>query len=152
MSAGPPSGLEIGYFLPEHFDQWLPLAQGYKTFYETVLPDEAYAHTWQRLLQADEVAGFGAWVDGRLVGIAHYLFHANVWTAPVCYLQDLFVDPASRGAGVAGALIHRVGQVARARGAPRMYWGTHQTNARARRLYDQVGDNKGFILYNYRMS
>lgn len=91
MSVGLASSLEIGSFLPEHFDQWLPLAQGYKTFYETGLPDEAYAHTWQRLLQADEVAGFCAWVDGRLVGITHYLFHANVWPASV-------VPPACTGA------------------------------------------------------
>ncbi len=145
-----PRSVDVRSFLPDHFTQWLPLAQGYKTFYETVLPEEAYLRTWQRLLQADDVYGLGAWVDGRLVGIAHYLFHATVWTAPACYLQDLFVGPASRGGGVAAALIHRVGQVASERGAARMYWGTHHTNARARRLYDQVGDNKGFILYNYR--
>ncbi len=29
----------------------------------------------------------------------------------------------------------------------RVYWFTQETNATARRLYDQVGVNRGFILY-----
>jgi hypothetical protein len=28
-----------------------------------------------------------------------------------------------------------------------VYWSTHESNATARRLYDQVAENRGFILY-----
>jgi GNAT superfamily N-acetyltransferase len=61
----------------------------------------------------------------------------------------LFVNEAARGKGVAQALIEQVAQVARARGAPKLYWLTHQTNARARRLYDRVAKHHGFLRYDY---
>ncbi len=84
-----------------------------------------------------------------MLGITHYLFQPNVWSADVCYLQDLFVDEAARGQGLSQALIEQVAQVAKARGAPRLYWLTHNTNARARRLYDRVAQHHGFIRYDY---
>jgi GNAT superfamily N-acetyltransferase len=137
---------------PEDYPAWLRLAQGYKTFYETELPESAYQHNWQRLLQAQAVHGLAARVNGQLVGVTHYLFHASNWSADVCYLQDLFVDESARGQGVARALIEQVACVAHQRGAPRLYWGTHHTNARARRLYDRVASHQGYIRYDYPMT
>ena len=61
--------------------------------------DAEYARAWQRLLAHDRVWGLGAHLDGKLVGITHYLFHTGAWNDQVCYLQDLFVDPALRGGG-----------------------------------------------------
>ncbi len=66
-------------------------------------------------------------------------------------MQDLFVDEAARGLGVAQALIEQVAQAAHQRGAPKLYWLTHQTNARARRLYDRVAQHHGFLRYDYAM-
>jgi GNAT superfamily N-acetyltransferase len=86
---------------------------------------------------------------GQLVGIAHYMFHTSAWSADACYLQDLFVDEAVRGQGVARALIEGVAQAARQGSAPRFYWLTHQNNATARTLYDKLGQYKGFIRYDY---
>ncbi len=128
---------------------WEVLARAYKTFYQTVLPDARYEETWQRLLRDDDLHGLAARLDGRLVGIAHYLFHGNAWMADICYLQDLFVDEAARGRGVARALILEVADAARARGAPRLYWQTKEDNARARRLYDTLARRNGFIRYDY---
>jgi GNAT superfamily N-acetyltransferase len=130
--------------------QWDALARAYKAFYHTVLPDSAYDGTWHRLLRMDGIQGLGARVDGRLVGITHFLFHTGIWSPRACYLEDLFVAPDARGRGVARALIESVAWHARAEGAARLYWLTHETNTTARALYDRVAARSGFIEYEYR--
>jgi GNAT superfamily N-acetyltransferase len=133
-------------------DRWAELWHGYLTFYETELPDEIYAHTWARILDPNgPIYALGVRDEnGRLVGITHYLFHAHAWSKDdACYLQDLFVEGGHRGKGYARALIAGVADAARERGLTRMYWLTHHTNATARRLYDLVAENAGFIRYEY---
>lgn len=144
--------IDIGPLRPADRAAWEGLARGYKTFYRVSEPDSRYEETWQRLLLGTELHGVGAWEDGKLVGIAHYLFHATFWSADSCYLQDLFVDEAARGRGVARALIERVAEAARERGASRLYWITQQDNATARALYDKVAWCHGFIRYDYPLS
>jgi GNAT superfamily N-acetyltransferase len=77
----------------------------------------------------------------------HFLEHVSTSAADVCYLQDLFTEPRARGQGVARALIAAVVDAARVRGCSRVYWVTHESNTTARRLYDQVAVNSGFIRY-----
>ena len=127
---------------------WEPLARGYKTFYETPTTDEEFDLAWRRLMAGADVHGLGAKDAGRIVGIAHYLFHASAWAPKVCYLQDLFTDPEARGRGVARALIEAVADEARRRGATRYYWLTRHDNKTARALYDKVAQYKGFIRYD----
>jgi GNAT superfamily N-acetyltransferase len=130
---------------------WQPLAVGYNAFYERVPTDADYDRTWRRLMKGEEMHGLAARLDGRVVGIAHYMFHASIWFDDVCYLADLFVDETVRGQGAARALIEAVATAARARGCPRFYWLTKQDNARARTLYDKVARFAGFIRYDYPM-
>ncbi|KAA2247670.1 GNAT family N-acetyltransferase [Solihabitans fulvus] len=143
--------IEISALRQEDRSRWEVLARGYKTFYGDTVSAEGYEETWRRLLREEDVFGLGARLDGELVGIAHYLFHPVVWLQDSCYLQDLFVDEAARGHGVARALIERVADVAKERGVSRLYWHTKQDNARARVLYDKVARFKGFIRYDYPM-
>ena len=147
--------LHLGLLGPADFEHWLPLARGYKTFYETVVSDDAYAQAWQRLQAGAPLLGLGAWQGGPggvLLGIAHAVFHASTWAPQVCYLQDLFVAPQARGQGVGEALIEHLAALVRAAGASRLYWLTHQSNATARRLYDRVAAQHGFIRYDHRMA
>jgi GNAT superfamily N-acetyltransferase len=141
--------IEITPLRDEDRNAWQPLAVAYNAFYERVLPDATYERTWQRLMEAKELHGLAARSDGRVVGIAHYLFHANVWFDEVCYLADLFVDEAVRGQGAARLLIEEIAAKARARGCARYYWLTKQDNVRARGLYDKVARFAGFIRYDY---
>lgn len=143
------SAVTIAPFAAADRAAWERLARGYKDFYETVLPPEDYDRTWQRLLAGEEIHGRGAYVDGRLIGIAHFLFHGHIWEERICYLQDLFVDEAIRGKGTARALIDAVADEAVKRGASRYYWQTKTDNARARALYDKVARFRGFIRYDY---
>jgi GNAT superfamily N-acetyltransferase len=128
---------------------WEPLWKGYQTFYKVMIPDETTAVTWARLHDpAEPMHVLGAYVDGRLSGIVHYLFHRSSWTiGNYCYLQDLFVADGVRNLGLGRALIAAVEARARAAGASRVYWLTHETNTDARALYDKVADRPGFIQY-----
>lgn len=86
--------------------------------------------------------------DGRLLGLAHYLFHRSmIAIEPVCYLQDLFTVPDARGLGVGRGLIEAVYDAARLAGSGRVYWHTHQTNATSQALYDTMAEKSGFIVY-----
>ncbi|MEU4743399.1 GNAT family N-acetyltransferase [Actinosynnema sp. NPDC023658] len=135
--------------LPDDRAAWEELARGYKAFYRTEVDDEGYARAWDRLLAGDEVHGLAARSDGVVVGIAHHLFHANVWSGGACYLQDLYVAEHARGLGAGRALIEAVADAARARGVARLYWNTLHDNAAARALYDDVAVHRGFLVYEY---
>jgi GNAT superfamily N-acetyltransferase len=135
---------------PDDHERWLPLWRGYLTFYEAELPEAVTATTWDRFFDESEpVYALVAESGGTLTGMAHYLLHRSTWSvAPACYLNDLFVVPETRGQGVAEALIHAVAADAAARGAPKLYWLTHETNVTARRLYDRVAHRSGFLHYS----
>lgn len=144
--------LHIAPLRPEDRPGWDALARGYKAFYNTPTSDAEYDLAWSRLINGDRVHGFGASLDGRLVGITHYFFHTSVWTDRVCYLQDLFVDESVRGRGVARALIEAVAAEAKAQKAARLYWMTRENNHTARALYDKLATFNGFIRYEYPMA
>ena len=55
--------------------------------------------------------------------------------------------PERRRTGVGQALIEAVYRRAQQAGSVRVYWQTHETNLLARRLYDQVAERSGFIVY-----
>jgi len=128
---------------------WEPLWKGYQTFYEVALPSEATDKAWERLHDpAEPMFVLGAYVEGKLIGIVHYLFHRSMWTiGNYCYLQDLFVAEEARGLGLGRGLIEAVYEAARKAGASRVYWLTQESNKTARALYDKLAERSGFIQY-----
>lgn len=129
---------------------WRRLWRAYLDFYETELPEEVYRSSFARLLGDDpqDFSGLLALIDGRPVGLAHFLFHRHGWRIEnVCYLQDLFADPKARGRGVGRALIEAVYAEADRRGCPQVYWLTQEFNQDARHLYDRIGVLTPFIKY-----
>lgn len=150
-NASPTTSATIRPLADADYAAWRPLAQGYKAFYRTPTTEAEVRAAWQRLQRGLPCWGFGAWQGGRLRGIAQGVCHASLWADEVCYLQDLYVDEAARGQGLAAALIDAAAALARGRGAARCYWLTHEGNARARALYDRVAEHRGFIRYDHRM-
>jgi GNAT superfamily N-acetyltransferase len=140
---------------PGDYVQWRPLWDGYNAFYgrsdETALPENITVATWGRFFNAAEpVHALVAQSAERLVGLTHFLYHRSTTRLnDVCYLQDLYTDPALRGKGIGRQLIQGVYAAARAVGCTRVYWQTHTSNAAGRLLYDKVANHGGFIVYNH---
>ncbi|CAH1649496.1 GNAT family N-acetyltransferase [Chelatococcus asaccharovorans] len=133
----------------DDWDQWLPLWEGYNSFYERVVPPDVTQATWQRFFDPSEpVHALVASHDGTLLGLVHYIFHRSTSAiTPVCYLQDLFAREEARGLGIGRQLVEAVYTKAREAASPRVYWLTHETNSRAMMLYDKVAERSGFVQY-----
>jgi len=135
--------------------RWTELWAGYLTFYDTNLPPNVTELTWQRLLIPNE--GHQGVVaideDGRVIGIAHYLVHDSTWSnGGYCYLEDLFVAPATRNSGAGRALIEAVEKAAKIKGCTRMYLATQEYNNSARGLYDKVMTLSPFVQYRRQLN
>ncbi len=141
----------------QDYDHWLVLWEGYNAFYgrsgPTALADTITQTTWSRFFEASEpVFALVAEREGILAGLAHYLFHRSTTAIkPVCYLQDLFTDKKLRGQGIGRALITGVYEQAAIEGSSRVYWLTHETNDTAMKLYNQVAERSGFVVYRKTM-
>src|SRR5690606_25954398 len=86
--------------------------------------------------------------EGEVIGFVNCVLHRGTWSiGDFCYLEDLFVAAPARGMGAGRALIEAVYAEADRRGCERVSWLTHESNAPARRLYDKLARNLGFIQY-----
>ena len=107
------------------------------------------AATWRRLfMPGSGMFGRIAEWEGAVAGFTISVVHPGSWTlTPLCYLEDLFVDPEMRGRGLGRALIEDLIALARERGWSRIYWHTRQGNATARLLYDRFAKADDFVRY-----
>jgi GNAT superfamily N-acetyltransferase len=129
---------------------WRRLWDGYCAFYEASVSAEVTAQTWRRIL--DPASSIHAIVaaneQDEVVGFANYVVHDNTWEPlPVCYLEDLFVDPAARGQGAGRQLIAWLVAAMPAEGWSRLYWMTSEDNQHARALYDKFTPRDAFVRY-----
>jgi GNAT superfamily N-acetyltransferase len=77
---------------------------------------------------------------GQVVGFA--LFFTNFSTflgKPGLYLEDLYVQPAHRGAGLGKALLRHLGALAVARDYGRFEWSVLDWNVNAIAFYEKMG-------------
>jgi GNAT superfamily N-acetyltransferase len=139
--------ITVGKLEASDREVWETLFRRYIAFYQRDEPAEMYERAWREFQTEARMHALGARLDGRLVGITHFFSHPNTSGPDCCYLEDLFTAPEARGKGAARALIAAVTDWALARGCGRVYWHTQSSNATARRLYDKVAQNRGFIRY-----
>ena len=123
---------------------------GYCKFYEVALAQATTDHTWQRIIDAASPVHAIVAEDAAhgVIGICNYIIHENTWEIkPVCYLEDLFVDPALRAAGTGEAMISWLKNEMARSGWSRIYWNTKENNYRARGLYDKFTPRDPFVRY-----
>jgi GNAT superfamily N-acetyltransferase len=135
--------------LPSDEAAWRRMWRGYLDFYAAKVSDDITNRTWQRILDPDSaVMCVVAEIEGQVYGFANCIVHENTWESqPICYLEDLYVEPSARGHGIGRALIEWLRNSMRAEGWARLYWHTRENNESARRLYDRFAEADDFVRY-----
>ncbi|AXO15327.1 GNAT family N-acetyltransferase [Thalassospira indica] len=130
-------------------DAWEGLFRDYMVFYGCVDSESALDTTWGWIIDPDgPMECLLAVKDGQVVGLAQYRAVPETLTGSwFGHLDDLFVAPEARGAGVANSLMTKLGEVARDRGWFKLTWITAEDNATARRLYDQIANASDWVVY-----
>ena len=129
----------------------LPLVRGYREFYGRTHDAAAERALIERHLREGGSAIYLALDGADAVGFAQ-LFRtwSTVQLGPVFILEDLFVVPAARGAGVASALLDRALLHVRVARGVGMFLETAPDNETAQRVYERAGWTRehAFLKYN----
>ncbi len=134
----------------EDIEELLPLFLGYRVFYKREpLPEESRAYMRARFGAGDYV-GFLARVEGVPAGFAilSATFSSGVMKR-IWLLNDIFVEPSFRKAGVGAALMKRVEEFGRETGAGRLDLFTARDNATAQSVYERAGWTRDEIFFRY---
>jgi GNAT superfamily N-acetyltransferase len=79
-------------------------------------------------------------IDGAPRGFALFFHNFSTFEGkPGIYLEDLFVDPEARGAGLGKALLARLAQLAMERGCARLEWSVLDWNEPSIEFYKSLG-------------
>ena len=90
---------------------------------------------------------------GKAVGFALFFHNFSTFLAqPGIYLEDLFVLPEQRGAGIGRALLERLAQIAVERGCGRLEWAVLDWNVDAIRFYQRLGAKPNADWTVYRLT
>ncbi len=146
MNADP----EIVPVAADHRDGWRRLFADYCAAGGIEALPSHLDRVWEWLALAEaQTCGLVALDEGGVVGLTHFRpFERPITGTTGLWIDDLYVDPAHRGRGLARALVERVLFIARAEGHDVVRWTTKRTNASARRLYDQVAVEAPVVVYN----
>lgn len=142
--------ITIGSPREEDKHAWRELYEGYRRFYKMPENPQVAETVWQWILDPSHATEclLAREPTGRMVGLAHFRDLPRPLSATTAgFLDDLFVTPDARGAGVADALIAAVSDIGRERGWSWLRWFTAEDNYRARALYDRVADLSQWKTY-----
>jgi ribosomal protein S18 acetylase RimI-like enzyme len=124
----------------------LPLMRAYCDFYGAAPSDAALLDLARTLLADPDCEGFQLIArddEGRAVGFATVYWNwSTLAAARTAIMNDLFVHPDARGAGLAEALVDECRVRSGRRGAASMSWQTRKDNTRAQRVYERIGASR----------
>ncbi|MBL0373259.1 GNAT family N-acetyltransferase [Rhizobium sp. KVB221] len=133
----------------EYREDWERLYAGYATYYKVEQSAEMRDKVWNWIREGRTNCLMALDADGRPVGIAHVREFIRPLMATVGgYLDDLYVDPTLRGAGVVDDLFAAAKDLGRARGWSLIRWITREDNYRARAVYDRLATKTNWTTYD----
>jgi len=142
----------------EHAASFCRLVIALVEFEKLVPPDEAaQARLVEDALgEKPRIEAWLAFVEGSAAPCGYMILvetYSSFLALPTLYLEDLFVLPEQRGAGVGGALLKKAVGLAQERGCGRMEWTALDWNVNAQRVYEQrLGAKRLSEWFLYRMT
>ena len=95
--------------------------------FETILADHPHYHA------------FGAFIDGKLRGLASAWIATKVWCGRYLEVDNIVVDPELRSSGVGSALIQHLETLAREKDCNLAVLDSYTSNHASHRLYHRLG-------------
>jgi len=134
----------------QHTDLIAPLFDAYRQFYKADSDLEASREFIQQRLSNNESIIFLALDDDKAIGFAQlYSLFASVALQSLWLLNDLYVHPSVRKAGVGEALMKEAEDLARETNSRGLFLRTATDNIPAQRLYERCGWVKDEKFYRY---
>jgi GNAT superfamily N-acetyltransferase len=113
------------------------------------LPEKMTNSVEQMLREKEYLTGFVAVNDvDEIVGYATYFFGYYTWIGKSLYMDDLYVRPDFRGAGVGTKLINEVIAFAKAENCKKLRWQVSEWNQPAIDFYKSLGANVDAVESN----
>lgn len=132
-----------------HRSDWERLYAGYAAFYKVDQSPEMRERVWSWIADGRITCLMALDAEGKPIGIAHLReFLRPLMSSLGGYLDDLFVDPDLRGAGVADDLFEAMRELGRERGWSVIRWITREDNYRARAVYDRLATRTNWTTYD----
>ncbi|MEJ6493208.1 MAG: GNAT family N-acetyltransferase [Actinomycetes bacterium] len=126
-----------------------PLVEKYRAFYKQPANEKTLDYLKSRLVN-DEAVVFIARDDSVAVGFTMlYPTFSTVSLSNVWLLNDLYVDEAGRGRGIASKLMEAAESAAREAGATRVFLRTANDNTTAQSLYEGRGYIQDEVFRRY---
>ena len=130
-------------------ENWTKLYKGYANFYKVPMNTGVLDTLWSWIQDENhDVKAICFVLESKIVGIAHYrTMPRPIKGQYIGFLDDLFVEPEFRGQKIAQKLISHLKSLSKANNWDGIRWITHSSNKTAKILYDKIGKNTGFELY-----
>ena len=113
------------------------------------LPEKMTNSVEQMLREKEYLTGFVAVNDAdEILGYATYFFGYYTWIGKSLYMDDLYVRPNFRGAGVGTKLIKEVIAFAKAENCKKLRWQVSEWNQPAIDFYKSLGANVDAVESN----
>ena len=130
-------------------ENWTKLYKGYANFYKVPMNTGVLDTLWSWIQDENhDVKAICFVLESKIVGIAHYrTMPRPIKGQYIGFLDDLFVEPEFRGQKIAQKMISHLKSLSKANNWDGIRWITHSSNKTAKILYDKIGKNTGFELY-----